>query len=158
MPRTLTAKRRLFLFFTSLPFFLCSKTGVLEFGRRDSVQPIAESLKAVGNVTYEVMSGKEANQRYPMQLQLPNEYGAIFEGDGGILKANKALAAMQVCVFVCVYVLYVCVCLRVWMLIGIGCLCECPNLAISAGYILFQPALEALCQPWRGVVGPAQGD
>ena len=69
------------------------------------------------------MSGKEANQHYPKQLQLPDDYIAIFEGDGGILRANKALAAMQVCVCVC------------W--IGIECSWECPSLLVSAGYILF---------------------
>ena len=98
----------------------------MAFGKRNLVQHYADSLAAVG-VTHKLMSGKEANQRYPMQLQLPDDYIAIFEGDGGILRANKALAAMQVCV-----------CVGVWVLISIGCSWECPSLLVSAGYILFR--------------------
>ena len=86
----------MFLHLTAFLPLICSKTGALIFGRKDLVRSFVDSLAAVGHVTHEVMTGKEANQRYPMQLQLPESYVAIFDGDGGILRSNKALAAMQV--------------------------------------------------------------
>ena len=47
-------------------------------------------------VQSEVFSGEEANRRYP-QLKLPADYKCVYDKDGGILLADKALAAFQVC-------------------------------------------------------------
>ena len=41
-------------------------------------------------------TGSEANRRYPDQLNLPSHYKCVIEKDGGILCANKAVAALQV--------------------------------------------------------------
>ena len=116
----------------------------MAFGRRNLVQHYAESLTAVG-VTHKLMSGKEANQRYPMQLQLPDDYITIFEGDGGILRANKALAAMQVCVCGVGVDWH-------WVFMGVSQFTSfCRVHSVS-------PAPGAICQMWRGVVGQAQGN
>ena len=50
----------------------------------------------VNDIPHEVMSGREANQRYPDQLKLPDDYKCVYEGSGGIILAAKALAAFQV--------------------------------------------------------------
>ena len=47
-------------------------------------------------IEHEVFSGSEANRRYPDQFTLPSDYMCIFEKEGGILLADKALAAIQV--------------------------------------------------------------
>ena len=67
------------------------------FGEADSpdVQSYIDSMREC-EVSHEVLSGKEANRRYPHQLKLPDSYSCVFEEDGGILRANKALAALQV--------------------------------------------------------------
>ena len=44
---------------------------------------------------YDIFSGEEANRRYP-QLTLPAKYECVYDKDGGILLADKALAAFQV--------------------------------------------------------------
>ena len=65
------------------------------FGETDNIQAYIDSMKGCG-VPYEAFSGKEANRRYPHQLKLPDNYSCVFEDDGGILRANRALAALQV--------------------------------------------------------------
>ena len=42
------------------------------------------------------MTGEEAVARYP-GLRLPHDFLCVLEKDGGILLADKALAAAQVC-------------------------------------------------------------
>ena len=61
----------------------------------DRVSEYIDSMK-VNNVPHQVMSGREANKRYPQQLKLPEDYLCAFEEDGGILRASKAVAALQV--------------------------------------------------------------
>ena len=56
-----------------------------------------ESSLAREGIEHEVFSGSEANRRYPDQLTLPRDYKCVFEKDGGILLASKAVGAMQVC-------------------------------------------------------------
>lgn len=35
-------------------------------------------------------------EKYPHQLQLPDDHEGLFEKDGGILKATKAVRTLQV--------------------------------------------------------------
>ena len=60
-----------------------------------ALDSVVSSLASHG-IEHEVFSGSEANRRYPDQLTLPSDYMCIFEKDGGILLADKALAAIQV--------------------------------------------------------------
>ena len=71
------------------------------FGPDDSVSvaEIAQSLASNG-ISYEEFSGEEANKRYPDQLKLPANTKCLYEKDGGILCANKAVAAFQVRMYV----------------------------------------------------------
>lgn len=41
-------------------------------------------------------TGSEANERYPEALTLPSKYKCVIENEGGILHANRAVAALQV--------------------------------------------------------------
>lgn len=70
------------------------RTGLLAFGPSDRVSGIAKSL-ASGEVAHEVLSAQEANQRYP-QLQLPDTHICVYEEEGGILNAQRAVMAFQV--------------------------------------------------------------
>ena len=72
------------------------------FGPDDSVSvaETAESLASNG-MSYEEFSGEEANKRYPQQLKLPANSKCVYEKDGGILCASKALAAFQVRIMSC---------------------------------------------------------
>ena len=56
----------------------------------ETVQSLEEK-----QVPHEVFNGEEAKSRYP-QLKIPADYRCVFEKDGGILLADKALAAFQV--------------------------------------------------------------
>ena len=71
-----------------------SKTGTIIFGGSD-VDHFIKSLEA-NNTPHQVLSGEEANLKYPHQLQLPNDYTCVFEEHGGILRASKAVATIQV--------------------------------------------------------------
>ncbi len=48
-------------------------------------------------------AGAEANRRYPGTLKLPSHYKCVFESVGGILHANRAVAALQVHVLLYMY-------------------------------------------------------
>ena len=65
-------------------------------GGDGGVNSVESSLAREG-IEHEVFSGSEANRRYPDQLTLPSDYKCVFEKDGGILLASKAVGAMQVC-------------------------------------------------------------
>lgn len=56
-----------------------------------------QTVQSLGErqVPHEVFTGEEANRRYP-QLKIPADYRCVFEKDGGILLADKALTAFQV--------------------------------------------------------------
>ena len=64
-------------------------------------------------IEYEVFSGSEANRRYPDQLTLPSDYMCIFEKEGGILLADKALAAIQVSTLDCYVIAEILRCMSV---------------------------------------------
>ena len=66
------------------------------WGKKDSGH-VSETIKSLeeSGVAYDVFSGEEANRRYP-QLKVPPDFICVFEKDGGILLADKALAAFQV--------------------------------------------------------------
>ena len=87
-----------------------SRTGILVFGPEGSekVNSVAASLSTHG-VDHQVFSGSEANSRYPQQLNLPENYQCVFEVDGGILRASKAVAALQVALDVFVFIHVFCV-------------------------------------------------
>ena len=53
------------------------------------------SLKA-NSEEYEVLTAEEVNSRYSEQLQIPADCKGVFEKDGGVLLADKAVAAYQV--------------------------------------------------------------
>ena len=72
------------------------------------VNYVATSLSTHG-VAHQVFSGSEANSRYPQQLNLPENYKCVFEEDGGILRASKAVAALQVALDGCVFIHVICV-------------------------------------------------
>ena len=67
------------------------------FGPSDNraVTCVADSL-ARHNVSHQVFNGHEANKRYPNQFKIPDNYSCVFEEKGGILQAQKAVAAFQV--------------------------------------------------------------
>ena len=73
------------------------RTGILVFGPPDCdyIVQTAESLQA-NSVPHKVFTGKDANMKYSLQLQIPDWYKCIYESDGGIIFANKALLAFQV--------------------------------------------------------------
>ena len=48
------------------------------------------------NIPHRIFTGKEANEIYSDQLCLPEDYVCVIEDDGGILRANAAVAALQV--------------------------------------------------------------
>ena len=77
---------------------LTSQAGVLVFGERGVKGGTESVIDALMDnaIPHEVMSGAEANERYPDQLKLPDRYICAFEGSGGILRANKAVATFQV--------------------------------------------------------------
>ena len=52
-------------------------------------------MKANG-VAYETLSDQELNCRYPKQFSVPSSSECVFEKDGGILKATKAVQVLQV--------------------------------------------------------------
>ena len=81
-----------------LIIILNRKTGILMFGEADNckLRAYIDSMKGCG-IPYETFSGKEATRRYPHQLKLPDNYSCVFDQDGGLLRANRALAALQVC-------------------------------------------------------------
>ena len=88
-----------FLFLTmSMLHYLTSQAGVLVFGERGAKGGTESVIDALMDnaIPHEVMSGAEANARYPDQLKLPDGYICAFEGSGGILRANKAVATFQV--------------------------------------------------------------
>ena len=70
------------------------KTGMMVFGDA-KVNSYIQSLKE-NNTPHRTMTGKEANAMYSKQLKLPDEYICVTEEDGGILKANTAVMALQV--------------------------------------------------------------
>ena len=93
-----------------LSFFLNSscdrRTGVLVFGE-PSAQYIHQTIQSLkmANIPHEILSGAETNLRFPQQMKLPANHICVLEEDGGILYAQKALHAMQVCyVTICSYV------------------------------------------------------
>ena len=82
----------------SMLHYLTSQAGVLVFGERGAkggTESVIDALRD-NDIPHDVMSGAEANARYPDQLKLPNGYICAFEGSGGILRANKAVATFQV--------------------------------------------------------------
>lgn len=62
----------------------------------DDVKKYINALK-VNNHPHTIMSGKEANKKYPRQLKLPDNYLCVTEDNGGILQASSAVTALQVC-------------------------------------------------------------
>jgi len=71
----------------------------------------------VNNIPHKTMTGREANKQYSQQLKLPNDYLCVFEEWGGILRAAKAVATLQV---VTISVLFNCP-LSVVSCLGIVC-------------------------------------
>ena len=74
--------------------FVLRKTGILAFGD-SKIQMYIDSLSQ-NNIPHRIFTGKEANEIYPDQLCLPEDYVCVMEDDGGILRANAAVAALQV--------------------------------------------------------------
>lgn len=68
---------------------LISRTGSLDIG--ETALDVASAL-AECNVSYEVLDGREAATRWPISLD-PDE-PALFQPDGGTLRADRAIAAL----------------------------------------------------------------
>ena len=81
-----------------MAFSLHRPTGLLWCGPQEvaAIDDVVRSLKA-NSEEYEVLTAEEVNSRYSEQLQLPADYKCVYEGDGGVLLADKAVAAYQVC-------------------------------------------------------------
>ena len=80
-----------------LHVYIDRKTGIIIFGEEKTglVQRYAKSLED-NSVPHQVMPAREANKKYSDQLQLPEDYLCLTEEDGGILRASKAVATLQV--------------------------------------------------------------
>ena len=63
--------------------------------RAGFVQQYAKLMED-NSVPYQVMPARDANKKYSDQLQLPEDYLCLIEEDGGILRASKAVATLQV--------------------------------------------------------------
>ena len=61
----------------------------------EKVNSYIRSLKANGT-PHKTMTGGEANERYSAQLKLPEDYVCVMDEEGGILRANAAVSALQV--------------------------------------------------------------
>ena len=73
------------------------KTGVLALGKaNDSSIDLYHSSLDFNGVPHKVLTGREAKRLYPRQLSIPDDDQCIFEPNGGILKASKALRILQV--------------------------------------------------------------
>ena len=79
--------------------FINSKTGVLVFGEKGLKGGTESVINALSenSIPHDVLSGAEVNARYSDQLKVPDRYVCTFEHSGGILRANKAVATLQVC-------------------------------------------------------------
>ena len=73
------------------------KTGSIIFAEEKTglVQRYAKSMED-NSVLHQVMPAREANEKYSDQLQLPEDYLCLIGEDGGILRASKAVATLQV--------------------------------------------------------------
>ena len=80
-----------------LHVYIYRKTGIIIFGEEKIglVQRYAKSMED-NLVPHQVMPAREANKKYSDQLQLPEDYLCLTEEDGGILRASKAVATLQV--------------------------------------------------------------
>ena len=47
-------------------------------------------------VDSQLMTAKEVNQKYPKQLNLPDDYSGFFASKCGMIRASHALATLQV--------------------------------------------------------------
>lgn len=73
------------------------KTGILALGKAtDSSIDLYHSSLDINGVPHKVLTGREAKKLYPRQLSIPDDDRCIFEPNGGILKASKALRTLQV--------------------------------------------------------------
>ena len=54
-----------------------------------------EKMTANG-VKSQLFSGKEANEKYPNQLKLPDDYNCFFVENCGMIRASRALVTLQV--------------------------------------------------------------
>ena len=81
------------MFFLFTPLRQC---GVLNVGVNNGkfLTSIASAMSRHG-MEYEVIQPNQLGQRYPM-LSYPLSRGALLDPKGGILRADKALAAFQV--------------------------------------------------------------
>ena len=71
-----------------------SKNGLLGFGT-SAITSFSSALQS-NNVRHKTMTGREVNEIYSNQLQLPDEYLCIFAEDAGIIRASHAVATLQV--------------------------------------------------------------
>ena len=63
--------------------------------RRLVIQQYAKSIED-NSVPHQVMPASKVNKKYSDLLQLPEDYLCLTEEDGGILRASKAVATLQV--------------------------------------------------------------
>lgn len=73
-----------------------TKTGGLDWGKKGSkdIESLLESCRRF-NVKVEVMDASQANARFPRQLNLPSDFIAVYNSDGGVIHATQAVAMFQ---------------------------------------------------------------
>ena len=82
--------------FSLFSLFSLRKTGKLVFGSASKVNAYYDSIHDKKKVSCVLMTSKETNEKYSKQLKLPDDFVCVFEDDAGLLKADVALAALQV--------------------------------------------------------------
>ena len=75
-----------------------SKTGLLGFGT-SAITSFSSALQS-NNVRHKTLTGREVNEIYSNQLQLPDEYLCILSENGGMIKAAHAVATLQVSIYI----------------------------------------------------------
>ena len=72
---------------------LLYKVGSLDIGASDS-EVFANSLSSckLHNIPYQILTGSEVNKRFP-GYNVPNEYNALYQEDGGFLVPERAITA-----------------------------------------------------------------
>jgi len=69
---------------------------VVDKSGSSELQDVVRSLKSVG-VEYETLSAQSLRTKYP-SLSFDDSFSALFDPTAGILRADKCLTAIQVCI------------------------------------------------------------
>ena len=77
-------------------YYIFRPTGLLVFDKKGSkrLADTETSLIKVGS-KYQMLDSQKLRQQFPM-VQFDDSYAAVFDSEGGILRADKCLQAYQV--------------------------------------------------------------